>query len=127
MEECLKKASDDPRILGKWGRILRRTSLNELPQRRNLRCGELSAFGPRAYPVRTHGRMLELGAGRRNSIPPGWISLSHMIEYCHDISVEAIALLDVLYADLYETRYKVAMDLLAVAYMLKVILLARNR
>jgi lipopolysaccharide/colanic/teichoic acid biosynthesis glycosyltransferase len=50
--EDLLTAQDDPRILP-WGRILRRTKINELPQLFNVLCGDMSLIGPRPQ-VRPH-------------------------------------------------------------------------
>ena len=64
-----QKVDDDPRVT-KIGRVLRRTSLDELPQFLNVLKGELSVIGPR--PV-TEEETLEYGDARDLvlSVKPG--------------------------------------------------------
>jgi lipopolysaccharide/colanic/teichoic acid biosynthesis glycosyltransferase len=63
------KMKDDPRIT-KIGRILRKTSLDELPQLFNVLVGEMSLVGPRP-PVKREVELYELRHRRRFNVKPG--------------------------------------------------------
>jgi len=63
------KIDDDPRIT-RIGRILRRYSLDELPQLWNVVRGEMSLVGPRPHPVDDVNRY-ELHHYRRLDVKPG--------------------------------------------------------
>jgi lipopolysaccharide/colanic/teichoic acid biosynthesis glycosyltransferase len=63
----------DPRIT-RVGRVLRRLSLDELPQLVNVLCGHMSLVGPRPLIQVEHARMPEW-ARARDGVPPGMTGL----------------------------------------------------
>ena len=67
------KIADDPRIT-RWGRFLRRYSLDELPQIWNVLKGEMSLVGPRPHPLDDYQRY-ELEHLRRLDVMPGLTGL----------------------------------------------------
>lgn len=67
------KMADDPRIT-RAGRILRRYSLDELPQLWNVVRGEMSLVGPRPHPLDDFERY-DLGDLQRLDVPPGLTGL----------------------------------------------------
>jgi exopolysaccharide biosynthesis polyprenyl glycosylphosphotransferase len=70
---ALFKIRDDPRVT-RVGRVLRRLSLDELPQLVNVLRGEMSLVGPRPLPLRDHA-MLEDWHRARSLVLPGMTGL----------------------------------------------------
>jgi len=70
---ALFKIRDDPRVT-RVGRVLRRLSLDELPQLWNVLRGQMSLVGPRPLPLRDHA-MLEDWHRARSLVLPGMTGL----------------------------------------------------
>lgn len=64
------KLTNDPRIT-RFGRLLRKFSIDELPQLYNVLRGEMSLVGPRPLPVDEVKRFNDLAHRRRLSVKPG--------------------------------------------------------
>ena len=67
----------DEKRLGKYGKLLRSTSLDELPSLLNIICGHLSIVGPRPQLVRDMTFMTE-SQRKRHNVRPGLTGLAQI-------------------------------------------------
>ncbi len=92
----LFKMSNDPRIT-KVGRILRKYSLDELPQFFNVLLGDMSVVGPRP-PIASEVRQYNLSHLRRLDVTPGITGL-WQVQARQDPSFDSYISLDVAYIE----------------------------
>jgi exopolysaccharide biosynthesis polyprenyl glycosylphosphotransferase len=98
------KIREDPRLTP-VGRLLRRNSIDELPQLFNVIRGEMSLVGPRPLPLRDHAR-LEDWHRRRYLVLPGITGL-WQVSGRSDLDFDDMVRLDFLYLE----RWSVLLDL----------------
>jgi lipopolysaccharide/colanic/teichoic acid biosynthesis glycosyltransferase len=95
-DSALNKLSDDQRIT-RVGKVLRRTSLDELPQLWNVLMGEMSLVGPRP-PLPYEVEDYEPRHWRRLTTIPGCVGLWQVSGWC-SLSFEEMVQLDVWYIE----------------------------
>ena len=101
---ALFKIRDDPRVT-RVGRLLRRFSLDELPQLINVLKGDMSLVGPRPLPQRDFDR-LEEWHKKRYLVLPGITGL-WQVSGRADLDFDDLVRLDFLYLE----RWSVSLDL----------------
>ncbi|MER5178813.1 sugar transferase [Streptomyces sp. NPDC002896] len=114
----LFKVRDDPRVT-RIGRLLRRLSLDELPQLINVLRGEMSLVGPRPLPLTDSGYV---GPARaRLSVPPGLTGL-WQVSGRSELTWEDMVRLDLHYVK----HRSIGLDLVILARTIPAVVTARG-
>ena len=69
---------EDPRVLP-FGKFLRKTKLNELPQLWNIFIGDMSVVGPRPMVLNTYAHYPEEARNKLNTIRPGLTGIGSIV------------------------------------------------
>jgi exopolysaccharide biosynthesis polyprenyl glycosylphosphotransferase len=113
------KIRNDPRVT-RVGRVLRRTSLDELPQLWNILRGEMSLVGPRP-PTPDEVAQYEHWHLRRLEVTPGLTGLWQVLGRS-DTSFDEMVRLDIYYAE----NWSLGLDIRIVLQTIPVVLLGRG-
>ena len=115
----LFKIKDDPRVTG-IGRILRRYSIDEMPQVLNVLLGEMSLVGPRPLPLRDYVQ-LEDWHRKRYLVLPGMTGL-WQVSGRIDLSFDDLVRLDFYYLE----NWSIWLDITILAKTLPAVLARRG-
>lgn len=119
----LFKIKDDPRVTT-LGRMLRKSSLDELPQLWNVLVGEMSLIGPRPLQIRDSEKLeakQPAGYARRLSVTPG-ISGPWQVAGRSEINADGMLKLDLDYIE----TWSVAKDVELIVKTMGVVLTTRG-
>ncbi len=94
--DVLFKMDDDPRIT-RVGRVIRRWSLDELPQLFNVVRGEMSLVGPRPLPIAEDERIGRWSSERLADVKPGMTGPWQVLVGVDRVPLEDMIRLDVQY------------------------------
>jgi exopolysaccharide biosynthesis polyprenyl glycosylphosphotransferase len=118
-EGALFKIRDDPRVTG-VGRLLRRLSLDEIPQIVNVLKGEMSLVGPRPLPLRDYA-LLEDWHRARYAVLPGMTGL-WQISGRSGLTFDDLVRLDFTYIE----NWSIWLDITIIARTIPAVLMRRG-
>ena len=116
------KINKDPRIIPYIGTLLRKTSLDELPQIINVLRGEMSLVGPRP-PIPSEVEEYESWQRRRLSMKPGLTCIWQCAPKRNDIAFSEWMKMDLAYID----NWSLLLDFKILFQTVKVVLLGEGR
>lgn len=116
------KIKKDPRIIPYIGTLLRKISLDEIPQFINVIRGEMSVVGPRP-PIPSEVELYELWQRRRLSMKPGITCLWQIQPRRNDISFEQWMDMDMNYID----HWSIWLDIYIILKTIPAIIFGRGR
>jgi exopolysaccharide biosynthesis polyprenyl glycosylphosphotransferase len=116
---ALFKMRDDPRVT-RVGRLLRRLSLDEMPQIVNVLRGEMSLVGPRPLPLRDY-RLLEDWHRARYAVLPGMTGL-WQISGRSGLTFDDLVRLDFTYLE----NWSIWLDITIIAKTIPAVLMRRG-
>ena len=109
------KIRDDPRVT-RVGRVLRRLSIDELPQLWNVLRGEMSLVGPRPLPLRDYERLDDLHK-KRYLVLPGLTGL-WQVSGRSDTPFDEMCLLDIYYIENWTPQLDLRILLMTIPHVL---------
>lgn len=116
MNGAIFKIRKDPRVTP-IGRMLRKTSIDELPQLVNVLLGDMSLVGPRPLPVQDVARLDIDLYGRRFGVKPGITGL-WQVSGRNAVSFDRMMALDIQYTETWSVMGDVAILLRTVPVVL---------
>lgn len=114
------KVINDPRLT-RVGGLLRKTSLDEIPQFVNVLLGSMSLVGPRPLPVRDFERFYDSSHRLRFSVKPGITGL-WQVSGRSDVDFEEWMKLDTFYID----NWSLLLDILILLRTIKAVFVSRG-
>jgi exopolysaccharide biosynthesis polyprenyl glycosylphosphotransferase len=116
------KIEKDPRIIPVIGKILRKTSLDEIPQLINILRGEMSIVGPRP-PIPSEVEKYDVWQRRRLSMKPGLTCIWQISPNRNDIGFNQWMEMDLEYID----QWSLKLDFMIVFKTIKVVIAGHGR